>query len=265
MFANVLVKLRNWKDSARKLTLGRQKCGVTGVKPMRIVLRAIGLCFWMLVSVGLAGQAMARQSVDVALRCDVAADAAARETGVPAAVLMAIARVETGRTIGGALAPWPWTVNEAGAGNWFDSADAALDHVAKAVAAGGTNIDIGCFQINLRWHGEAFHSIDAMFDPHKNALYAARFLQTLHDEFGSWDGAVGAYHSRKAEAAEGYLAKVAAVLDAPLPLGTAPPDRMAEGEAAPRDNRYPLLQGGAGGGNGSLVSGQASGALPLLR
>ena len=199
----------------------------------------------------------------MALRCDVAAEHASRSTGVPAAVLMAIARVETGRTIGGALAPWPWTVNEAGSGSFFDSADQAVTHVTGAIATGASNIDIGCFQVNLRWHGAEFASLDAMFDPTKNALYAARFLQTLHAEHGTWDGAVGAYHSRKPDAAEGYVRKVADVLNAPLPIGTEP-DQMADNEPVARDNRYPLLQGG-GGGNGSLVFTGASGARPLLR
>ncbi len=204
--------------------------------------------------------ATARSATDVALRCDMAAEQAAQATGVPAAVLMAIARVETGRTIGGTLAPWPWTVNEGGAGSWFDSAEKAIAHVTDAMAAGGTNIDIGCFQVNLRWHGKAFSSLEEMFDPAKNAVYAATFLETLYAEHGTWDGAVGAYHSRKSDAADKYVRKVADVLDAPI---TAPqvPDRVAE---TPRDNRYPLLQGG-GGGNGSLVSTSAPGVQPLLR
>lgn len=233
------------------------------VKPMMTISRVVSLFLWAVISYLLLGlvPAIARPAVDMALRCDVAAEQAARSTGVPAAVLMAIARVETGRTIGGALAPWPWTVNEGGAGSWFDTADEAMAHVTDAVAAGGTNIDIGCFQVNLRWHGEAFASLEEMFDPAKNALYAAQFLQTLFDELGTWDGAVGAYHSRKSEAAERYVKKVAKVLDAPLPSEPVPQDRTAD---IARDNRYPLLQG-SGGGNGSLFSATAQGAQPLLR
>lgn len=221
--------------------------------------RAVWAC--LCAAVLCVAPAFARPAVDVALQCDAAADRAARSTGVPAAVLMAIARVETGRTIGGALAPWPWTVNEGGAGSWFDSADEALAHVAQAMAAGGTNIDIGCFQVNLRWHGAQFASLEDMFDPGKNALYAATFLQTLFDEHGTWDGAVGAYHSRKSEAADRYVKKVAGVLDVPLPMPSATPARTAD---IARDNRYPLLQGG-GGGNGSLFSATAPAAQPLLR
>jgi hypothetical protein len=230
-----------------------------GVKPMISRCRAVWLCLGACLATGVS-PALARTAGDVALQCDVAAEQAARSTGVPAAVLMAIARVETGRTVGGVLAPWPWTVNEGGDGAWFDTADQALSHVKDAMASGGTNIDIGCFQVNLRWHGGAFSSLDDMFDPFRNALYAAQFLQNLFAEFGTWDGAVGAYHSRKSDAAYGYLKKVADVLDLPSASASVP-NRVAE---IARDNRYPLLQGG-GGGNGSLFSATAPGAQPLLR
>lgn len=182
--------------------------------------------------------------------CDSAAHTASAQSGVPVEILMAISRVETGRSMGGALEPWPWAVNEAGAGSYFDSVHAAMQHVRSAMAAGKSNIDIGCFQINVRWHGAEFPSLDAMFDPTQNALYAARFLQQLHGEFGNWQGAIGAYHSRQQEAATGYLAKVAAVMRQPVP--EAPPVLVAED--MPRDNRYPLLRPGRSGGFGSLVS-----------
>ena len=213
----------------------------------------------------LAGGAIAKTPVDTALHCDVAAAQAAKETGVPGAVLMAIARVETGRTVAGELAPWPWTVNEAGAGSWFTTVQEAVDHVNGAVAGGGSNIDIGCFQVNLRWHGKAFASLDSMFDPLENARYAARFLGDLFTEHGTWDGAIGAYHSRRADAAEAYLTKVSALLNAPLPdvdratLSAGPQDPVT------RDNRYPLMQGGAGASKGSLFSAATPSASPLLR
>ncbi len=227
--------------------------------------RALWLCLWTAAFGQIMAPAQARTDLDEALRCDQAADQAARATGVPAAVLMAIARVETGRTIGGALAPWPWTVNEAGVGSFFETEDKALQHVTEAMATGATNIDIGCFQVNLRWHGVKFASLDAMFDPVENALYAARFLQTLYGEHGSWDGAVGAYHSRRPDAAQGYLRKVANVLEAPLPTNALVEGRVAGTATVPRENRFPLLQGGTGGENGSLFSGRATGARPLLR
>lgn len=180
--------------------------------------------------------------------CDSAAQRAAKATGVPERILRAIARVEAGRQQDGRFTPWPWTVNQGGRGQFFDSREAAISHVRSALAAGETNIDIGCFQINIRWHGTAFPSLDTMFDPDRNALYAAQFLLRLSDEMGSWDGAIGAYHSRHAEAASGYLTKVATHIGAKPALSTGPED------AARRPaNSYPLFQGGQGS-LGSLVA-----------
>ena len=104
--------------------------------------------------------------------------------------------------------PWPWTVNVAGTGRWFGSLEAALAHIAQAQADGHTSFDIGCFQLNHRWHGARFASVEAMFDPSGNARYAAQFLKALFAEFGTWDAAIGAYHSRTTGLADRYRARV---------------------------------------------------------
>ncbi|MCU0899949.1 MAG: transglycosylase SLT domain-containing protein [Cypionkella sp.] len=210
----------------------------------------------------LVGPAQARMSREIADQCDAAALAASRATGVPDAVLRAISRVETGRSVDGQLAPWPWTVNQAGDGSFFASVDDAMDHVAAAMAEGQRNIDVGCYQINIRWHGEEFASLANMFEPTENALYAARFLLRLYDEFGTWEGAIGAYHSRQAAAAEAYVAKVASHLSGPVEAGA--PILIAAD--TPRDNSYPLFRQGATRGHGSLVSTDFdSPVLPLFR
>lgn len=191
--------------------------------------------------------------------CDLAAEMAAGRSGVPVDVLKAITRVEAGRKTGEGFAGWPWTVNQAGDGSFFESKQAAVSHVQAALNRGETNIDIGCFQINIHWHSKAFASLDAMFDPTGNAEYAASFLLRLYRETGSWDGAIGAYHSRKDSAANGYLAKVVQVM-ADLP-GT-DPSRLA---AMRPKGHYPLF-GGGGGALGSLFASDAAAtAAPLLR
>ena len=43
-------------------------------------------------------------------------------------------------------------------------------------------------QINYRWHGHAFPSLEAMFDPEWTATYAAQFLRTLYEERGELVG-----------------------------------------------------------------------------
>lgn len=201
--------------------------------------------------------AFALASQGAANLCDSAAAKAADAIGVPVRVLMAISRVETGRSVGGVLSPWPWTVNQAGAGSFFDTATEAMTHVSAAMAQGQANIDVGCFQINVHWHGAEFRSLQDMFDPDSNALYAARFLLQLFNEFGSWEGAVAAYHSRQSEAGRAYLAKVAKMMTGP--------ERPAMIQTAERDNRYPLLRAGQPGSYGSLVSTSDHAARSVLR
>ncbi len=137
--------------------------------------------------------------------CDQAAQRASSETGVPLDIMRTITRLETGRGQSGD--PWPWTVNHAGDGSWFQTEDDARSYVFSKVKHGASNIDIGCFQINYRWHASGFQSLDDMFDPDMNALYAARFLSELYREFGDWTGAAGAYHSRTPEYADRYKVK----------------------------------------------------------
>lgn len=139
--------------------------------------------------------------------CDQAAAEAAAQTGVPGSVLLAVTRVETGRAQNGTLAPWPWTANVAGKGLWFDTRQEAQAHLLRQALSGKRSFDVGCFQLNYRWHGGAFRSLDHMLDPKANALYAAGFLRDLRAEFGNWERAVGAYHSRTATYAEKYLAR----------------------------------------------------------
>ncbi len=153
--------------------------------------------------------------------CDQAARRAAQAEGVPLDVLKAIARVETGRTQNGSLEPWPWTVNREGQGYWFASEIEAKSYVFDIFKSGVRSFDVGCFQINYRWHGKAFRSIDAMFDPDENATYAARFLAQLYAELGSWPAAAGAYHSRTQHLAASYSDRFQTVLAQLVGSGTA--------------------------------------------
>ena len=136
--------------------------------------------------------------------CYRAAAAAAAETGVPIDVLVALTWTETGRAIDSEIQPWPWALNDGGTSHWLPDQYTATDYVQRLIADGRTNFDVGCFQINYRWHGTNFPSIEAMFDPNQNALYAARFIQTLQEESGDWSTAAGAYHSRTPSFATRY-------------------------------------------------------------
>ncbi|MBU2981193.1 lytic transglycosylase domain-containing protein [Lentibacter algarum] len=175
--------------------------------------------------------------------CESAALRAGQTSGVPVEVLRAIARTETGRKHNGNFGPWPWTVNMEGKGTWFESDDAARAYVYKHFKRGARSFDVGCFQINYRWHHQEFASLEEMFDPLIGAKYAAKFLKELHNELGNWEAAAGAYHSRTPRHANRYKAlfkqHYAKVKQAPLPsLDAAQKPKRHE---AKRTNRFPLL------------------------
>jgi len=138
--------------------------------------------------------------------CEAAAMLAERQSALPSGLLTAIGQVESGRssTSGG----WPWTINAAGQGYHFDSRDEAIRAVQALQARGVRSIDVGCFQINLMYHPAAFASLEHAFDPAANARYAATFLNELQARTGSWDGAIGAYHSATSERGGAYRARV---------------------------------------------------------
>ncbi len=173
--------------------------------------------------------------------CDQAARAVAKQSQVPLKILKAITRTETGRVFNGEFSPWPWTVNMEGKGVWFETAELARAYVYKHYKAGARSFDVGCFQLNYKWHSQAFSSIQEMFDPISNATYAAQFLSQLYAEFGSWDEAVGAYHSRTPKYAENYKKLFATHLAKLEPQNTEFSTHIAAPKAL-RPNGYRLLQ-----------------------
>jgi len=143
--------------------------------------------------------------------CDAVSATAARAQNMPSDALYAITLSETGRTRGSGFRPWPWTVNMEGHGFWFDTREEAYAYVMERYNAGARSFDVGCFQLNYKWHGMNFESIEAMFDPMTNATYAAQLLSGLHDEFGDWTKAAGAYHSRTETYASRYRTRYARI------------------------------------------------------
>jgi hypothetical protein len=157
--------------------------------------------------------------------CDAAAAQAEAKHHLPAGLLAAIGRVESGRADeAGHVAPWPWTIDADGAGAFLPSAAAAADAVRALRAQGRRNIDVGCFQVNLLHHPDAFASLDAAFDPPTNADYAAGFLAGLRQRLGGWPAAVAAYHSQLAAPGEAYRRLVFARWDGAADAGGAARD-----------------------------------------
>ncbi|EPX78001.1 lytic transglycosylase domain-containing protein [Salipiger mucosus] len=126
--------------------------------------------------------------------------------GIPNDILLGIGLQETGQKADhGKLAPWPWSANAAGRGRWFDNKDDSLEWVRHQLDSGTDSVDVGCMQINLRWHPEAFNSLEDAFDPASNVDYAARLLVRLRKQVGSWELAAGSYHSFTPKYRQRYL------------------------------------------------------------
>ncbi len=133
---------------------------------------------------------------------------------LPHRLLGAIAEVESGRPDGfGKVHPWPWTIDVEGRGEFFASKQQAVDAVRALQAQGVRSIDVGCMQVNLMHHPNAFASLEAAFDPTANAFYAARFLNTLYGIGGSWVQATAAYHSQTPAIGADYQRRVLARWD----------------------------------------------------
>lgn len=226
---------------------------------MKTILGAVGLQIGA-VCAGLtlfSGAANANNSQT----CDLAAARVSQEFNVPIDVLRAVTRTETGRGKSGTLQPWPWTVNMEGAGHWFDTEDAARAFVFKHFKRGARSFDVGCFQINYKWHGQAFKSIEEMFDPIENARYAAKFLSGLYQELGTWTEAAGAYHSRTPKYAKIYKTRFDSIHRQLSPMDTV----VAAAPTPHRENSFPLLTGSkTPGQRGSLVPLGGSGRRSLF-
>jgi hypothetical protein len=129
--------------------------------------------------------------------CAAAGSAAEQSAALPANLLLSIGMVESGRAdpLTGQVQPWPWTVNADGAGHFFASKPDAVAFARLAESSGARDVDVGCFQISLQHHPNAFASLDEAFDPAANANAAAAFLNQLKAQTGSWNAAIAAYHS----------------------------------------------------------------------
>ena len=182
--------------------------------------------------------------------CLAEATRAEAKHGIPAGLMQSITRVESGRKmVTGEYMPWAWTLNDQGEGLFFDNRDSALAYLVKAVASPDHSVDVGCMQVNTKWHADGFADIADMLDPVHNASYAAGFLLDLHAAHQSWDEAVKHYHSSEPRKNVVYHRRVLAELErymgqgtppSPAPpaddsmmLAAAPADQLVDGMMAP--------------------------------
>ncbi len=133
-----------------------------------------------------------------------------RQYGIPTHLLSAIGTTESGRYHKQLKisVPWPWTINAEGKGYYFDSKAEAIAAARSLRMQGVKSMDVGCMQVNLYHHANAFSSLEAAFDPETNVAYASSFLRSLYGESNSWKKAAADYHSKTPQRGSEYVGMV---------------------------------------------------------
>ena len=160
------------------------------------------LSFLILVEEALA------DNIDKLKLCENTIESVELQTDIPKGLLLGIGKAEAIRKINNKYIIWPWTINHAGKSLFFDNKEQMKNYVFKNLKRKDFNIDVGCMQINIKWHKNNFKKISDMFEVNPNISYAASFLKQLKNKHGSWDKAIKHYHSSDPKKNNPYLIKV---------------------------------------------------------
>ena len=134
-----------------------------------------------------------------------------RQIDIPKGLLKAIGLTESGRYLDKSNPTiWPWTVNAKTKSLFFDNKSQMLKFLNSEVEKGNYDFDVGCMQVNLKWHGKYFKKISDSIDPKTNISYATSFLYKLKTDFKTWNEAIKRYHSSNPKKNIKYHKKVLA-------------------------------------------------------
>lgn len=163
----------------------------------RVILSCVCLLGGLAVTGATPLREMSRSpsSISVSPVAPPAYEWAARVARVPASILFAIARQESGMLLRGRWIPWPWTLNVAGAPRRYGTraeACAALRRALRRVPS--HRIDVGLGQIDIGYYGNRVADPCDLLNPYRNLLLAAKILSHYHAAGGNWMIAIGRYH-----------------------------------------------------------------------
>ena len=112
---------------------------------------------------------------------------------IPRGLLMAIALTESGNR----GTPSPYAMNIAGRSHFAQSGQEMANIINSNWGRGVRSIDVGCMQVNLKFHAENFSRLTDLLNSVTNVEYGASYLIKLAKESGSWKSAVMSYHNKK--------------------------------------------------------------------
>jgi hypothetical protein len=224
------------------------------------------IAFLLFSSVGV--NAAPSLSLDPWRLCPQAIATAERTQAIPKHLLSAIALAESGRkhpTLDKRM-PWPWTVMAEGQGRYLATKQAAIEEVRQLQARGIANIDVGCMQVNLYYHPDAFLSLEQAFDPVANVAYAGRFLRSLFADSGAWDEAAGRYHSATPGLKDPYRDKVVQIWQREQRMELAGSTTFGSGSlTAGADRGLPGAAAGSRVRSPALLLSMADGRMGVIR
>lgn len=130
-----------------------------------------------------------------------------KKFNLPTNLLTSISLVESGiKKENKNFSSWPWTLNVEGKPIYFDTKEDVINHLEQN--RDKKSIDVGCMQINTKYHMNNFDSFAQMIEPEENVRYAAIFLAKLFKRHKSWNKAISRYHSSNPNKQRKYLKKV---------------------------------------------------------
>ena len=133
---------------------------------------------------------------------------------IPVGLFYALALVESGKMIESVnrRRPWPWTLNIAGNGLYFENRWQAWRALDQSLRAGQDSVDIGLMQVNWRFHQRRLGNSWLALDPMHNLSVAADILKDCYKKRGDWWASVGCYHAPSDNPrATRYRARVVAI------------------------------------------------------
>ena len=135
----------------------------------------------------------------------------AAESGIPYTLLYAVALTESGKQVASTQVyrPWPWTLNVAGQGYFFESRQVAWQALMAWLDKGKRSIDVGLMQVNWRYHQARLGTPWQALDPYFNLRVGAAILRDCYITRQDWWASVGCYHSpSNPQRAEQYRRRV---------------------------------------------------------
>ena len=90
---------------------------------------------------------------------------------------------------------------------YFNSKSETIEYLKSNINL-KKSIDVGCMQINTKYHLKNFKDLYHLVEPEENVKYAAIYLLKLYKKHKSWNEAVSRYHSSIPKRKKNYLKKV---------------------------------------------------------